>query len=249
MKEFNYKAFYDRVGVENGWNFSKVVSLTEGKSVNLFSHVVEKAKGSEILLDIGTGGGEAALSISNSVLLLVGIDCSSGMIATAMTNLEKQKKENVRFLLMDATRLDFPDQFFDLVTCRHSDFSAKEVSRVLAQDGIFLTQQVSENDKSNIKEFFGRGQAYGIPQGTLRKKYIKALQSAGFSNIQTFESNVTEYYSRPEDLIFLLKHTPIVPDFGERKEDFKFLDAFIQTHTADKGIETNASRFMLVAHK
>lgn len=249
MKAFDYKAFYDRVGAENGWDFSKVKCQSKGKRVNLFSHVAERAKGSEILLDIGTGGGEAALSISHSVLLLVGIDCSSEMIATAMRNGAKQKKENIRFLRMEASRLDFPDRFFDWVTCRHSDFSAKEVYRVLSQNGIFLTQQVSENDKANIKAFFGRGQAYGIPQGTLREKYLKALQDAGFANLQSFESNVTEYYSRPEDLVFLLKHTPIVPYFGENEDDFKLLDAFIQAHTTEKGIETNASRFMLMAYK
>lgn len=249
MNKFNYKAFYDRVGAENGWNFSKVQCRTEGIELNFFNKVVEKTKGSELLLDIGTGGGEAALSIADRVLLLVGIDCSSAMITTAQKNLSKQKIENTRFLKMDASRLNFPDEFFDRVTCRHSDFNSGEVYRVLNQKGIFLTQQVSENDKLTIKKFFGRGQAYGSPQGTLRKKQFDALRRSGFKEIQSFEANVTEYYSRTEDLIFLLKHTPIVPHFGEVDGDFKLLDAFIHAHMTEKGIVTNASRFMLVASK
>lgn len=249
MKEFDYKAFYDRVGADNGWDFSKIKCQTEGHGINLYAELKKKTKGSEILLDIGTGGGEVVISICNSVLLVVGIDNSLGMISTARKNLVNSKSPNVRFLLMDAAHIDFPDEFFDLVTCRHSEFSAIEVSRVVTQNGLFMTQQVSEHDKSNIKKFFGRGQAYGTAQGTLKKKYIEALQNAGFNDIQSFESNVTEYYSRPEDLIFLLKHTPIVPDFGEYNGDFEILDKFIQAHMTERGIATNASRFMIVANK
>jgi hypothetical protein len=249
VSEFDYKAFFDRVGLANGWDFSEVKCETEGHGLNLYAEVVKRTTGSELLLDVGTGGGEAVLSISSSVLLAVGIDNSTGMISTANKNLINKQKPNVRFLLMDASNLNFPDGFFDLVTCRHSDFSAAEVPRVLGQGGVFMTQQVSENDKSNIKEFFGRGQAYGTPQDTLRKQYLASLQDVGFNEIQTFESNVTEYYSRREDLIFLLKHTPIVPDFGDNDDDFKLLDAFIQAHMTDRGIATNASRFMIVANK
>lgn len=249
MKEFDYKAFYNRVGAENGWDFSKIKCQSEGVGIDLYSKLVQLATGKGILLDIGTGGGEAVLSISNSVLLAVGIDNSTGMIATANKNAFIKGKTNVRFLLMDASNVAFPDSFFDLVTCRHSDFSASEVARVLTENGFFMTQQVSESDKSNVKEYFGRGQAFGIPEGTLKEKYVKALQNAGFSQIQSSESTVTEYYSRPEDLIFLLKHTPIIPHLGEYDDDFKILDEFIKAHTTERGIRTNSSRFMLVAKK
>ena len=123
------------------------------------------------------------------------------------------------------------------------------MARVLTQNGFFMTQQVSECDKSNVKEYFGRGQSFGKAQGTLKGKYVKALQDAGFSQIQSSESTVTEYYSRPEDLIFLLEHTPIVPHFGEYDSDFKILDEFIKAHTTERGIMTNSSRFLLVASK
>lgn len=243
MSEFNYKAFYERVGAENGWNFGQVIDL------NLYKKVAEKIKSTDIVLDIGSGGGEDALTISDSVLLLVGIDFSLAMIETARTNQKKQKKKNARFLLMDAGQLYFPDKFFDWITCRHSEFNPKEVYRVLKEDGMFVTQQVSENDKLNIKQFFGRGQAYEVPQSTLRKKYLKALKKVGFKNVHWIESNLTEYYSRPKDLIFLLQHTPIIPHFGEYENDFQLLDAFIQSHMTKKGIITNTSRFMITANR
>ncbi|MNW59377.1 hypothetical protein D3C74_372900 [compost metagenome] len=106
---------------------------------------------------------------------------------------------------------------------------------------------MSENDKSNIKEAFGRGQAFGAKAGTLQHQYLTELSKAGFSDIQSFESNVIEYYQTAEDLIFLLKHTPIIPDFGRTEADFQILQQFIMENQTEKGIRTNSERFIITA--
>lgn len=202
------------------------------------------------MLDIGTGGGEAILSIAEDALLLVGIDLAQGMIETAQHNLQATDgHSNVRFLHMDAEKLAFPDYFFNVVSSRHSRFSASEVFRVLAQGGIFLTQQVSEHDKSNISEAFGRGQSLGIQPGTLMERYKHELQIAGFHDIQAREYNVVEHYATPEDLMFLLTHAPIIPDFGKVDTDFERFQQFVNEHRDEKGIHTNSARFMITARK
>jgi hypothetical protein len=114
---------------------------------------------------------------------------------------------------------------------------------------MFLTQQVSENDKLNIKEAFGRGQAWGAKKDSLKAKYITELSDAGFNDIQSFEFNATEYYQTPADLIFLLKYTPIVPNFGEKEIDFQILQQFILENQTEIGIRTNSERFMVIARK
>ncbi|WP_270169345.1 class I SAM-dependent methyltransferase [Paenibacillus sp. SYP-B4298] len=247
MNPLEYKEFYDRVGKINGWNFSNVKCVAEGTRWDLYREVTKTCKKSDIILDIGTGGGEAILSIAESALLLVGIDQSAGMIETAITNSVKSGIPNVRFLKMEAELLDFPADFFNVVSCRHSEFFAKEVARVLVKGGTFLTQQVSENDKSNIKEAFGRGQALGTKAGTLKHQYVTKLSEAGFSDIQAFEFNVIEYYQTAEDLIFLLKHTPIIPNFGQTEVDFQILQQFIKENQSEKGIRTNSERFIITA--
>lgn len=249
MNSFDYKDFYNKVGKVNGWDFSKVKSVSEGVKWDFYHEVTQVCKQSDLLLDIGTGGGEAVLSIADSALLLVGIDLSTGMIETATNNLKKSNKSNVRFLQMEAEKLHFPENFFNVVSCRHSGFCAKEINRVLVDDGVFLTQQVSESDKLNIKQAFRRGQALGIKTGTLKNQYITELSEAGFTDIQSFEYSATEYYQTPEDLIFLLKHTPIVPSFGETEMDFYILQEFIEENQTDRGIRTNSDRFMIVARK
>jgi SAM-dependent methyltransferase len=249
MNEKEYRDFYDRVGQSNGWDFSKLQCRVEGIAASLYEEVLKVCKGSDLLLDIGTGGGEAILAIHEAALLLVGIDLSSGMIQTAKSNLRKSGVPNVRFLQMDAEKLDFPDPFFDVVSCRHSRFSALQIAKVLSDDGIFLTQQVSERDKMNLKQAFGRGQSYGDLDGILMKRYVQDLSVAGFTEIKSFEYDTVEYYQSHEDLIFLLKHTPIIPDFGQNLIDFEILRAFIAENQSEKGIRTNSKRFMIKARK
>jgi hypothetical protein len=150
---------------------------------------------------------------------------------------------------MDAEKLDFPDHFFNIASCQHSHFDAAEIARVLTSDGIFLTQQVSEQDKFNLKQAFGRGQAWGSEAGTLQRKYTSELQKAGFTDIRFLECNVAEYYPSVEDLVFLLRHTPIIPNFGEYDNDFDVLEQFIADHRTPTGIKTNTERFMIIAKK
>jgi len=150
---------------------------------------------------------------------------------------------------MKAASLSFPGKFFNLITCRHSEFCAQEAARVLKEGGVFLTQQVGETDKRNLKQAFGRGQHDGSEAGTLRNKTVSELEAAGFREIRVLEYDADEYYASPEDLIFLLKHTPIIPGFGETDADFAILDRFIEANWTGKGIRTNASRFLIIAEK
>jgi SAM-dependent methyltransferase len=248
MNQLDYKNFYDRVGKLNGWDFSKMNCRSEGVKWDFYREVSLRCKKFDIMLDIGTGGAEALLSIAESALLLVGIDSSMGMIQTATDNLKQSNKSNVRVIQMDAEKLEFPRNFFNVIACRHSPFCAKEIAKVLANDGVFLTQQVSEDDKLNLVQAFGRGHKT-VVDGTLKNNYISELHEAGFADVQSFEYNATEYYASFEDLVFLLKHTPIIPDFGQNQHDFALLEKFIEENQTGKGIMTNSKRFMIIARK
>ncbi|TWT07701.1 class I SAM-dependent methyltransferase [Planococcus sp. CPCC 101016] len=249
MNELEYKNFYETVGKVNGWDFSQVqVSLGE-PAWDFGEEVKKRSNKTDMLLDIGTGGGEGLLTISPSILLAVGIDSSSSMVESGQQNLKKSVQRNVRFIEMSAENLQFPEGFFDIVISRHAPFNSVEVAKVLKSDGIFITQQVSEDDKLNIKNAFGRGQSVGENDGALKEIYIKELKKAGFAHVQAYDDNVKEYYQRTEDILFLLQHTQIIPNFGCEKEDFALLKKFIAANQTAKGICTNSKRFLLIARK
>lgn len=248
MNSQEYKQFYDIVGALNGWDFSQVRCISEGVKWDFYDQVGTLCKPSDVVLDIGTGGGESLFSIANKAALLVGIDLSHAMIEAARRNKRNVAASNVRFLQMDAELLQFPEAFFNLISCRHSPFRASEVGRVLEEDGVFLTQQVRESDKANLAQALGRGQS-SHEDGALKDQYMKELRLAGFRDIQYAEYDAVEYYEREEDLIFLLKHTPIIPGFGQEESDFRILQQFIRDHRTDRGIRTNSARFMIVARK
>ncbi|MCZ8521771.1 MULTISPECIES: class I SAM-dependent methyltransferase [Paenibacillus] len=249
VQEPNDRSFYDTAGSMNGWDFSRVRCTADAQGVDLYREAAGVLGQRSLVLDIGTGGGEALLNFADQARLAVGIDQSPAMIETAISNGARCREKPVRFLQMDAGSLHFPDGFFDMITCRHSPFSASEAQRVLAPGGVFLTQQVGERDKSNLKAFFGRGQHEGAEEGTLMRRYVQELQEAGFSRVECTESDVTETYERYEDLLFLLTHTPIIPGFGECGHDLARLDAFVEEYGTAQGIRTNASRFLIKALK
>ncbi|WP_223632677.1 class I SAM-dependent methyltransferase [Planococcus sp. 4-30] len=249
MDELEYARFYEKTGKVNGWDFSQLQVSVNGTGWQFNDEVIKRCNKTKILLDIGTGGGENLLALAPTVLLAVGIDSSNGMIDSAKENLKKMKLANLRFVKMDSENLFFPPDFFDVVTSRHAPFDSNEVARVLKSGGVFLTQQVSEDDKLNIKNTFGRGQSFGDADGALKRKYMKELKAAGFSVVQAFDYDAKEYYQRPEDLLFLLQHTPIIPDFGKKMKDLRLFDEFIKNNQTAKGICTNAKRFLLIATK
>jgi SAM-dependent methyltransferase len=249
MNELEYKEFYNKVGRTNGWDFSHLQVTSEGVAWDFYEEVTKRCNGSELLLDMGTGGGENLINIASSFLFGIGIDISAGMMETAQSNLKKAKISNVRLSQMSSEHLQFPPEFFDIISCCHAPFFAKEAARVLKKGGHFLTQQVSEADKLNLKNAFRRGQSFGEADGTLKDRYVSELKEAGFRIVESSEYDAIDYYGRPEDLLFLLKHTPIIPNFGQSNQDFHIFNEFIERNRTSKGIRTNSKRFLIVATK
>jgi len=214
-------ARYRKPGKVRGWDFSQIKFSSEGPRINYRKVVESYLDKNQKLLDIGTGGGEKFLKFAPKVKEAMGIDTDPKMIETARENLRKSGLPNVKFEVCDSEKLKFRDQEFDVVIDRQTPFNAKEVARVLKPEGVFITQQVSEGDKSNFKEIFQRGQFYGIKLGMLKSKYLIELQEAGMEIIEEKTVNTAEYYRSMDDVIFLLANTPIVPNFNfEEEQDF-----------------------------
>jgi ubiquinone/menaquinone biosynthesis C-methylase UbiE len=104
-------------------------------------------------LDIATGTGFTALAFAPHVAQVVGLDVSPGMLAQARKQAAEQGIANADFQEGEAEHMPFPDDSFDLVTCRiapHHFLSIKkflrEVARVLKPGGRLLLADTSVPD-------------------------------------------------------------------------------------------------------
>lgn len=106
------------------------------------------------VLDVGTGTGSLALDLSKTAKKVIGIDLSSEMLEIAK---KKNKKNNLTFLLMDASNMSYFDEEFDIVTISlglHDmpleirTLVLKEVKRVLKSNGklFILEYDLPKND-------------------------------------------------------------------------------------------------------
>ena len=66
------------------------------------------------ILEVGVGTG-ISLPLYPRECSVTGIDLSDGMLERARTRVEQYSLRNVRLMQMDATRLNFPDNTFDIV--------------------------------------------------------------------------------------------------------------------------------------
>jgi predicted RNA methylase len=247
-----YERIAEEIGERSGWDFTGVRSEEAVSEVkfNYVDTIKEYLSGEEYLLDIGTGGGEFLLSLTSMAKRSWGVDIDNEMVETARHNLNSSSPNNVEFLVADGESLPFPDGFFDVVICRQAPFCAGEVHRVLIVDGVFVTQQVRENDKINIKRAFGRGQSYERELDELFEEGMRRLEAAGFTVLIKEKMDVITYLKSVKDLVKLLKWSPVIPDFDvTRKEDRESLKMIEREYGTDKGIRTNTSRFLLVARK
>jgi hypothetical protein len=120
------------------WSFESIVSEHSGRAASL--------------LDMSTGGGEWLAGIDRRPERTVATEGWPPNVLVADTRLRplgvsvvwsEDAPDNVDQGADDRRgRLPFRDGSFALITNRHASFRAAEVSRVLARDGTFLTEQV-----------------------------------------------------------------------------------------------------------
>lgn len=116
------------------------------------------------ILDLGCGRGDLAYYLARKSVKVVGIDYSEDAIKLAKKDLRiKRYKKNISFILMDAKKLFFPDNYFDLVISidlfehlypPELEAVLKEVSRVLKKDGDLLVHTEANKIYLNITHKF-----------------------------------------------------------------------------------------------
>ena len=79
----------------------------------------------------------------------------------------------------DPSAIPFPDASFDIILNRHGAFDPAELFRLLRPGGVFLTEQVGEDNDRDLVERVLPGTPKPFPHKNLREQRA-AFQAAGF---------------------------------------------------------------------
>lgn len=111
-------------------------------------------RGTERVLDIGSGGGHMALAFSPRVATVVLTDPVQAMLEASHRVFKEAGRGNAEFIQAAAEKLPFETAAFEIVTSRlaahhfdHLDVAWQEIRRVLKPSGIFiLVDSVAPDD-------------------------------------------------------------------------------------------------------
>jgi SAM-dependent methyltransferase len=164
------------------------------------------------LLDMDTGGGER--------LLRMRAHWPPKVVATEEyppnVKLATERLTPLGVRVVDARwnddPLPFADGEFDLVLNRHAAFAAAEVARILAPEGIFLTQQVHGLWAHDLIAAFGATPQW--PDAT-PATYLPQVERAGLSIVNVEEWSGALTFLDVGAIVYFLKAVPwLVPGFS-----------------------------------
>lgn len=234
MKVNEYE-YYDNLA---NWSFSDIKYFSENFTDWIYEDEIKKhaTKDSKIL-DLGTAAGEKVLKQFPDCSEILGTDFSAQMIKHANENLIKSKRKNIKFRIMDNRKMDTPDNYFDIVTARHTVTNKKQIYKTLKPGGYLIIRGVDMLDCWSLKRLFNRGQALKDTKPISLIDYEEILD-AGFVDVELIPLHVIEYYETKEDLYALLIKVPILDDFSEMKDE-KYERVPIEKDLFEKYVEEN----------
>lgn len=189
-KEFlkNYWKSEEDLSHIHGWDFSHIHGrYTEETDLpwNYEEIVRNYLKKEYFLLDIDTGGGEFLLSLNhepNRTSATEGYPPNIELCKQILLPIGIDFREAGNY-----TALPFEDAQFDIIINRHGDYDIQELHRILKPGGIFVTEQVGEdNDRELVKLLLPNAEKpfSGLNLTEQKSKFLKA----GFSILKEGEA-------------------------------------------------------------
>ncbi|MBO5283734.1 MAG: methyltransferase domain-containing protein [Lachnospiraceae bacterium] len=174
----------------HGWDFSHIHGRYE-EELDLpwdYERIIRKYLNEDMdILDYDTGGGEFLLSLKHP------------FHKTAATegyppNVELCRKTllplGIDFKACDnPAQIPFANESFDMIINRHGDFRAEELYRLLKKGGLFVTEQVGEDNDRDLVEMVLPNTEKPFPHLNL-KEQRKVFEAAGFHMIETGEAHL-----------------------------------------------------------
>ena len=252
MKENEYE-YYNNLA---NWSFKDINYVSENYTDWIYEDEINKHSNKDSkILDLGAAGGEKVLKFFPDCAEILGTDFSEKMINNANKNLAESGRKNIKFKVMDNLKMDTPDNYFDLVTARHTKINPKQIYKTLKTGGYLIIRGVDKLDCWVLKRMFNRGQAFNDDKPISLIDY-EAVLDAGFKNVELIPLHIIEYYKTKEDLYALLLKTPILNNLSviegknERNQIEKDLfEKYVIQNKTEKGIKLIRRYYGIIAQK
>ncbi|SME47987.1 Methyltransferase domain protein [Bacillus mobilis] len=232
----------------SGWDFSFISETCRMKSEPLSwsygSTAFQLMQHAESMLDMGTGGGEFLSMLQPFPSTTYATEGYAPNVPIARKKLEPLGVTVVE--VTDDTTLPFQDSQFDLIINQHESYAAPEVNRLLAPNGIFLTQQVGDLDCAELNEQFCSPLNSEFVSWSLETACCE-LKENGFTILEEKEEFPFQRFYDIGAIVYYLKAIPWqIPDFTVERyyEELYRIHEFI----LQKGyFDVKQHRFMIKA--
>ncbi len=231
-----------------GWDFSLISEKWSCPEPPWSYRKIVKSylKDTDILLDMGTGGGE--------ILLTLGHPHGNTYATEAyLPNYELCKKELEPLGItvartFDDDKLPFEDESFDFIINRHESFDLTEVNRTLKHGGYFFTQQVGNENSRELMAELNDGKVFHNAEHTAQN-YADTLRSLGFQIIIKDEVKYPVKYFDVSAVIFYAKACVWEAPGFTVKTHFDKLRKYQDEIDKNGFAQVTGHRFLLAARK
>lgn len=170
---WDFSHIHGRYEEENDlpWDYEKIVRSYLKRDLNI--------------MDYDTGGGEFLLSLnhpSGRTAATEGYPPNVELCSKKLLPLGINFKE-----CHNPSKIPFGDESFDLVINRHGDFDARELFRILHQNGLFITEQVGGDNDRDLVEMVLPKTVKPFPHLNLSEQ-SKHFEDAGFEILRMEEA-------------------------------------------------------------
>ena len=247
-KELKEALEKEEIAAFEGWDFSHLNGRWQEEELPWdYKKIVERyLKSTDVLLDMGTGGGEFLLSLEHPYKLT---SVTEGYRPNFELCQRKLGTLGIDVKYADGEgRLPFGDDIFDIVINRHEAYLPEEVKRILKPGGVFITQQVGGDNNVELSLRLTGKRRKLMPDWNM-KNAAEALESCGFKIVYKNEYFPKVRFYDTGSLVYFAKVIEWeFPDFSvaESESELEKIDGQIRNSGFFESVE---HRFVIAVRK
>jgi SAM-dependent methyltransferase len=228
------------VRARRGWDFTGMRELRQPAPWDYLDVAARYLRPSDVVLDVGTGGGERLRDLASSFGRGLGIDADPEMVRLA----RESPAGNLSFRVC-SERLESVPGAFDVILDRHAPFDLTAIEARLRPGGFFITQQVGERNMACVKAALGQAT---VPPPIGRQ----AIAASGLRLLAFMEYDVEYVVPDIESLVFWLNaldgdHADV--DGKSALASAVILNRVLAGNVDERGFVTNEHRYLVITQR